>query len=96
MALPLPLRAALLGAATLGLVGGLIGLLLGLDAYPPTTWFAVIEIGLPAAILGALIGAAAGSIAWTYRRVRRGRALPHRQDGRRTPIRVCRCPAVDC
>ncbi|TIC79522.1 hypothetical protein E8D34_20320, partial [Nocardioides sp. GY 10113] len=35
--LPLPLQAALLGAATLGLVGGLTGLLLGLDAYPPTT-----------------------------------------------------------
>jgi hypothetical protein len=65
--LPLPVRGMLLGAGALGVAGGLAGLVLGLRAYPPTAWFAVVEVGVPAAFVGCAIGALAGSAAalWT-------------------------------
>jgi len=61
--MPLAMRWATLGAAGAGLVGGVVGLIVGLFAYPPTAWFAVFELGVPAAILGGLIGLLAGAIA---------------------------------
>ena len=61
--LPLPLRGAVLGAVVAGLIGGVVGLVLGLLAHPPTAWFAVIEVGFPAALLGGLIGLVGGAIA---------------------------------
>jgi len=60
----------LASAVTFGVVGGVIGLVLGLIAYPPTAWFAVFEVGVPAALLGALLGLAAGSITSRRRRSR--------------------------
>ncbi len=60
--LPLPVRYAFLWAVVLGLVGGVVGLLLGLTAYPPTAWAAVIEVGAPAGFLGALLGLIAGTV----------------------------------
>ncbi len=60
--LPLPLRGAVLGAALAGLGGGVLGLIIGLSAYPPTAWFAIFELGAPAAALGGLAGLAAGAI----------------------------------
>lgn len=62
---PQPLKAkwAGLGAAGAGVVGGIIGLVVGLDAHPPTAWFAVFELGIPSAILGALLGLLAGALA---------------------------------
>ncbi len=47
-----------LGALTGGLLGGVAGGVLGLFAYPPTAWFAVIELGVPGAVLGALFALA--------------------------------------
>ncbi|MGZ6733970.1 MAG: hypothetical protein ACXVDH_04935 [Nocardioides sp.] len=47
-----------------------IGLVLGLRAYVPTAWAAVIEVGLPGALLGALFGLIAGGIATLARRAR--------------------------
>lgn len=44
------------GAAIGALIGGAVGLLLGLITYPPTACFASIEIGVPAAIAGVVIG----------------------------------------
>jgi hypothetical protein len=61
--LPFPLRWAVIGAAAFGVVGGVVGLVVGVLAYPPTAWFAVLEIGFPAAVLGAWIGLLAGGVA---------------------------------
>lgn len=66
--LPVPLRYALLGAVTLGLPGGVVGLILGLRAYAPTAWAAVFEVGMPAALLGAALGLVVGSLVWVYHR----------------------------
>ena len=60
---PVVPRFAIVGAMAAGVLGGLLGLVLGLDGYPPTAWFAVIEVGVPAAIVGGLLGAVAGLVA---------------------------------
>ena len=62
-AMPLVPRFTVVGAMTAGILGGLLGLVLGLNGYPPTAWFAVLEVGVPAAILGGLLGALAGLVA---------------------------------
>ena len=66
-AMPLIHRFASVGFARAFLLGGLVGLLLGLLAYPPTAWFAVLEVGLPAGVLGAAFGALTGMITGTLR-----------------------------
>lgn len=43
-------------ALVLGVLGGLVGLVLGLVSHPPTAWFAVLEVGVPATLLGLLVG----------------------------------------
>jgi hypothetical protein len=61
-------RFAVVGSAVLGVVGALVGLVLGLRAYPPTAWFAVIEVAVPAAVAGGLLGALVGLVAVVVRR----------------------------
>jgi hypothetical protein len=56
-------RWAARGAASAGLVGGVVGLVVGLRVYPPTAWFAIFEVALPASILGGLIGLSSGAVA---------------------------------
>jgi hypothetical protein len=68
--LPVPLRHALIGAVTSGVLGGVVGLILGLRAYAPTAWFAVLEVGMPAALLGAVLGVTVGSVVWVYHHAR--------------------------
>ncbi|MGZ4452119.1 MAG: hypothetical protein ACXVWW_03890 [Nocardioides sp.] len=63
-------RSVLIGTALFGTAGAVIGLVLGLRAYVPTAWAAVIEVGLPGALLGALFGLIAGGIATLARRAR--------------------------
>jgi len=61
-------RWAGIGAIAAGLVGAVAGLIVGLDVHPATAWFAAFELGFPAAVLGALVGCAAGAIAAALRR----------------------------
>jgi hypothetical protein len=68
-ALPVPLRWGAIGAATAGAMGGAVGLVVGLLAYPPTAWFAIFELGAPAAIVGGLVGLASGALASAARRL---------------------------
>ena len=57
---PLLVRFALLGAVVFGIGGGVVGLIIGLQAYAPTAWAAMFEIGLPAAFVGAVLGLGIG------------------------------------
>jgi hypothetical protein len=71
---PLLSRYAAIGAGAAGLVAGVIGLLVGLLVYPPTAWFAVFELGVPASVLGALVGFTWGLMVYATRmRKRRSR-----------------------
>ncbi|MFZ2056630.1 MAG: hypothetical protein WAV54_04395 [Acidimicrobiales bacterium] len=60
--LPLPGRCAVVGAASVGMIGAVVGLVIGLIVYAPTALFAVVELGLPAAIVGGLIGLSTGVV----------------------------------
>jgi hypothetical protein len=69
--MPVPTRFAVIGALALGIAGGVAGLISGLFAYPPTAWFAVAEVGMPAALLGGLAGFLVGFLVQTVRRTRK-------------------------
>jgi fructose-specific phosphotransferase system IIC component len=66
----LPARWALAGATAVGVIGAVVGLIIGLRVYAPTAPFAVFELGLPAAILGGLVGLVAGAIVTASRRIK--------------------------
>jgi hypothetical protein len=67
----LPARWAVFGFVFLGVTGAVAGLIVGLLAYPPTAWFAVIEAGLPAAVVGGTLGVLAGLVVEAARRAKR-------------------------
>ena len=71
--LPRPAAWALVGAGSAGLIGAIAGLVIGLFVYAPTAWFAAIELGLPAAVVGALVGMIG---ALTGRSRKRPRGMP--------------------
>lgn len=54
--LPSATRCAVIGALLAGVPGALAGLVVGLAVHPATAWFAVFELGVPAAALGTLLG----------------------------------------
>jgi hypothetical protein len=91
--LPLPMRWALFGSIAFALVGGLIGLVVGLLAHPATAWFAVLEIGLPAAFLGMWVGLMYGGIAFLYHHDARSQAALH-SSGPRWPDAVITLAAI--
>jgi len=68
---PVPTRFAVMGALVLGIAGGIGGLISGLLAYPATAWFAVAEVGLPAALVGGLTGFVVGLLVLAVRRTRK-------------------------
>jgi hypothetical protein len=75
--MPLPMRWAIVGAVSAGVVGAVAGLIVGLFAYPPTAWFAVLELGIPAGIAGGVVGFLAALVVSVGRRViRHGRSSP--------------------
>ena len=53
-------RFVVVGSVCAGAVGAVVGLVVGLRVYPPTAWFAIFELGIPAAVAGALLGLASG------------------------------------
>ena len=67
--LPALARFVVVGTASLCVVGGIVGLIVGLFAYPPTAWFAVFEVGIPGAIVGAIVGLLVGAVAITIRKL---------------------------
>lgn len=69
--LPRARRFALSGAVAAGSVGALAGLIIGVGVHPATAWFAVVELGVPAALTGGLVGLIAGAAANLLTRVRR-------------------------
>lgn len=79
--LPLLARHTLATGIVCGAIGGLTGLVVGLEVNPGTAWFAVIELGLPSFVSGCFLGFL-GSLIWQWVRrrpesVRRhGRLLP--------------------
>jgi len=62
---------ALLGAAVAGVVGAFVGLIIGLFVHAPTAPFAIVEIGLPAAMVGGVLGLLIGSVKAIGRRISR-------------------------
>ena len=68
--LPLPIGVSVSCALVSGVLGGICGLVLGLIAYPPTAWFAVLEVGVPAAVVGGIAGLVTGGLLWLARRAR--------------------------
>jgi len=60
--LPLVARHAVVGALALGATGAVVGLVLGLRVNPATAWAAVVEVGLPAAVVGAVLGALVATV----------------------------------
>lgn len=78
--LPFPLAAFVAGLTGGGLVGAVAGLVVGLIAYPPTAWAAVVELGLPAALVCGVLGLTVGAAAVVGRRLGelwRGSRRPH-------------------
>jgi hypothetical protein len=67
---PLPARWALAAAVAAGAIGNIVGLIVGLHVYAPTAPFAAIEIGLPAAVVGGLVGLVSGAIVTVSRRIK--------------------------
>ncbi len=68
--IPMPLRWLVIGGVSAGLLGAVVGLIVGLETYAPTAWFAVFELGIPAAIVGGILGLAAGTIAFALGHLR--------------------------
>ena len=66
---PPPVRWAIRGAAVAGVVGAIVGLIIGLFVYAPTAPFAMVEIGIPAAMVGGVLGLLIGSLEVVGRRV---------------------------
>lgn len=67
----LPLRMVVYGALATGLAGCVAGLVIGLFVYAPTAWFATFEVGIPAAIIGSILGLVAGTLIVAVQTIRR-------------------------
>ena len=69
--------------------------MVGLDANPSTAWFAVFEVGIPAALLGGVLGRVSAAIARVVRRGGRRRASSLRAlEQRRQLERLLRAQGV--
>jgi ABC-type antimicrobial peptide transport system permease subunit len=66
-----PVRWAAVGAASLGVVGAVVGLIVGFYVHAPTAPFAMVELGLPATIAGGCVALIIGTILAAGRRISR-------------------------
>ena len=76
--LPQPVRWAVLGAVSVGTGGAIVGLMVGLHAYVWTAPVAMVELGLPATIVGGVVGFAFGSVVAAADRISRSRLRPQK------------------
>lgn len=67
---PSPTACGLVGLLLFGAAGAIAGLVRGIDVHPATAWFAVFEIGVPAAAVGALLGFLVGFVAFGVAKIR--------------------------
>jgi len=74
-------RWAGIGVVSAFIVGAVVGLILGLETRTSTAWFAVFEVGIPAAFLGGFVGLVGGGFAYAVKRLG-GHALPVRNRNR--------------
>jgi hypothetical protein len=72
--LPSPMRYASVGVVVAGVAGAIGGLVIGLHVHAATAWFAMFEVGLPAAIAGGTVGFLAGCTIELANRCKRHRA----------------------
>ena len=56
------------GAIGAGAVGAVAGFIFAWTVNASTAWFGIIEVGVPAFVLGAIAGAASGAVASASRR----------------------------
>lgn len=70
---PLIQRCATIGVISGAVIGGIGGLIRGLEVHPATAWFAVFELGAPVGIAGWLLGLCCGLVIATTRRIKRHR-----------------------
>ncbi|MGO9902939.1 MAG: hypothetical protein ACLP0J_25345 [Solirubrobacteraceae bacterium] len=73
---PLIERCMTVGTPLGFVLGGIGGLTRGLEVRPATAWFAVFELGIPAAIVGGLVGLMGGLTVIAGRRLKRRRTPP--------------------
>lgn len=71
-----PMRYMWVGIILAGVVGAIVGLVIGIHVYAATAWFAMFEVGIPAAIVGGTIGLVAGGIAALLNRLGGSRPAP--------------------
>jgi hypothetical protein len=64
-------RCIAIGAIVGSIVGSVAGLVIGLMANPGTAWFAIFELGIPATIVGTLLGLIVGAALAAVSRVAR-------------------------
>jgi hypothetical protein len=61
-------RAALIGLVVVGGIGAIAGLVIGVIVHPATAVFAMAELGLPSAVVGAALGLLVGTAISLVRR----------------------------
>jgi hypothetical protein len=67
------MRHVLGGVILLGMVGCFAGLIIGLIVHPPTAWFGLFEVGIPAGLVGGMLGLVSGFVTMGFRAVRSSR-----------------------
>ncbi|MGH2860888.1 MAG: hypothetical protein ACRDLT_05180 [Solirubrobacteraceae bacterium] len=73
---PLIQRFVTIGVLTGSVVGGIVGLIRGLEVHPATAWFAVFELGVLVAIASGALGLGFGLLVTAARRIKRHGAVP--------------------